>query len=137
MCVVAGALRRSDGRWLMHRRPPFKHHGNLWEFPGGKVEPGETPGDALIRELREELGITVARSAIRPASFADGGLGVAHGGIVILLYTVTEWTGTPQALEDGAHIDWFLSHEIDRLPRPPLDIALCSAMFPESGRIGP
>ncbi|MEO1019891.1 MAG: NUDIX domain-containing protein, partial [Pseudomonadota bacterium] len=57
--VVAGALRGKDGRWLMHRRPLGKHHGGLWEFPGGKVEPHEIPVKSLARELNEELGIEV------------------------------------------------------------------------------
>ncbi len=130
MCVVAAALSRSDGRWLMHRRPPEKHHGGLWEFPGGKVEPGESPGNALIRELREELGITAKVADLRPAVFAETLADGAGEGIVILLYTLSEWEGMPQALEDGARIAWLLPEEINVLARPPLDISLCAAMFP-------
>lgn len=126
--VVAGALSRSDDCWLMHKRPPGKHHGGLWEFPGGKVEDYEMPIESLVRELREELGITCDRAACQPAAFAES---LDHDGqpaIVILLYTVAKWEGEPAALEGGT-IGWFTPDEIRALAKPPLDVQLASVLF--------
>lgn len=127
--VVALALHREDGRWLMHRRPPEKHHGGLWEFPGGKVEPGEPPDAALEREIREELGIAIRRESLDPAGSAQSAPREGAPGIVILLYRTGEWAGAPQALE-GGEIAWLTPEEIAPLPKPPLDVALCRALFP-------
>ena len=128
---MAGALVREDGRFLMNRRPPDKQHGGLWEFPGGKVEPGEYPGNALIRELSEELGVTIGSDAPQPLAFAQTSGSPGRAGIVILLYTVSEWLGEPNALERGAEIAWWAPAEILSLPRPPLDVALCGSVFAE------
>ena len=70
-CVVAVALEDSDGRWLMHQRPESKHHGGLWEFPGGKVEAKEVPVKALIREIDEELGLALDTCDLTPVCFAE------------------------------------------------------------------
>ncbi len=128
MLVVAGALARKDGRWLMHKRPLAKHHGGLWEFPGGKVEPQEAPVFALVRELEEELGISVKTESCRAAVFADQGKSANQTPIVILLYTIAQWEGKPQALE-GEEIGWFLPEEIEQLDKPPLDIVLARRLF--------
>lgn len=126
--VVAGALMRPDGTCLMHRRPYEKHHGGLWEFPGGKVEVTEIPVKALIRELQEELGIIVSESACEPVAFADErGRSLANP-IVILLYKITSWEGDPQALEGGA-VDWFDRDGIGQLDKPPLDSLLFERLF--------
>jgi 8-oxo-dGTP diphosphatase len=127
--VVAGALQRGDGRWLMHRRPPGKHHAGLWEFPGGKVEPSEIPVKALVRELAEELGIICDLKAIAPAAFAETRAQEAGREIVILLYTVTRWSGEPQALEGGA-VAWFTPAEVQALAMPELDVMLAAQLFP-------
>ena len=126
--VVAGALSRSDGCWLMHERPLGKHHGGLWEFPGGKVEPDEMPKESLVRELHEELGITCDPEQCQPVAFAES---VGHDGqpaIVILLYTVTGWDGEPAALEGGS-VGWFTPAEVRALPKPPLDVQLAVALL--------
>jgi len=128
MLVVAGALHRADGRWLLHRRPPGKHHAGLWEFPGGKVEASENPSQALVRELEEELGIRCETAALVPEAFAETGEAEAGQPIVILLYSIGAWQGEPQALEGGA-IDWFTLQEIDLLAKPPLDAALALRLF--------
>ena len=112
----------------MHRRPAHKQHGGLWEFPGGKVEPRETPVQALCRELREELGIEVEQAAAIPAAFAEQRLGHADTPIVILLYKIAEWTGMPQALE-GGEVAWFERAEIEALEKPPLDRELAARLF--------
>ena len=126
--VVAGAIRRNDGRWLMHRRPLNKHHGGLWEFPGGKVEPSESPAFALRRELREELGIEIEMEASAPAAFAEERPESGRAAIVILLYTISHWTGEPVALE-GEEIGWFAPAEIGGLDMPPLDRDLAAQLF--------
>lgn len=126
--VVAVALQRHDGCWLMHRRPPDKHHGGLWEFPGGKVETGELPTLALQREIAEELGIAIDADSLEPAGFADGACDGQGREIVILLYTCRTWTGEPAALE-GGEIGWFDACELAALAMPPLDRMLVSRAF--------
>ncbi|MHA7818088.1 MAG: NUDIX domain-containing protein [Erythrobacter sp.] len=135
--VVAGALlskerargRASGDMWLMHRRPFDKHHGGLWEFPGGKVEHAEIPIKALIRELREELGVAVAEKHCEPIGFAEEvEAEVGRAPIVILLYKVSVWAGEPTALE-GEGVGWFTAQEIESLAKPPLDSALAARLF--------
>ena len=150
--VVAGALRASGGvsedTWLMQRRPFEKHHGGLWEFPGGKVEHAEIPVKALIRELHEELGIIVDAEHCIPAGFAEehvradvddrGEMGDqrpeqtgpdnTRAPIVILLYTIDAWEGQPRALE-GGRIGMFTPKEIELLDKPPLDQQLSARLF--------
>lgn len=126
--VVAGGLRDGNGHWLMHCRPLEKHHGGLWEFPGGKVEPGETPVIALVRELQEELAIEIDRSTITPIGFAEECDSEKESPIVILLYKVTGWTGVVKAME-GGRIGWFSGDEIASLSKPPLDRQLARQLF--------
>jgi 8-oxo-dGTP diphosphatase len=128
IAVVAAALHRADGRWLMHRRPQGKHHGGLWEFPGGKVESAEMPVESLIRELSEELGVTCRPGLCAPAGFAEGEGAAGQAGLVILLYTVGEWEGEPLALEGGA-VGWFTPAEVLALDMPPLDVRLAAQLF--------
>ncbi|WP_299307456.1 (deoxy)nucleoside triphosphate pyrophosphohydrolase [uncultured Croceicoccus sp.] len=119
--VVAGALIGPDGRIAMHRRPEGKHHGGLWEFPGGKVDPGEQPDHALARELQEELAIVVAPDDCVPSGFVSsrrGGPG--GGGIVLLLYACRRWSGTPDPQEGGA-LRWTAANMLDTLDLAPLD----------------
>lgn len=126
--VVAGALRNPDRLWLMHKRPLDKAHGGLWEFPGGKVEVTEIPAEALVRELHEELGIVVEVKDCFPAGFAEETRNSAVRPIVILLYTIADWLGVPQALE-GEELGWFTPEEIAGLPKPPLDQQLAVQLF--------
>lgn len=128
--VVAAALGDMQGRWLMHRRPPGKHHGGLWEFPGGKVERLEMPAEALMRELAEELGIACRAEHCRPAGFAETDPAAGGRRIVILLYSLTRWEGEPRSLEGGA-VGWFTPAQILALDKPPLDIALAGRLFDE------
>lgn len=121
--VVAAALRDADGRWLMQRRPADKAHGGLWEFPGGKVEPGEAPVQALARELYEELAITVAPGAFDPMTFAVD----VDAGVLLLLYRCTSWAGEPEALAASA-LRWDVPDALARLPMPPLDVPLVAAL---------
>jgi len=126
--VVAGALSASEDTWLMQCRPLEKDHGGLWEFPGGKVEHAEIPVKALIRELREELGIEVRADDCEPVGFAETQGGEGQPPIVILLYNLKHWSGEPRSLE-GARIGWFGRDEIAGLNKPPLDSELAKALF--------
>lgn len=128
--VVAAALRRGDGRVLLQQRPTGKQLAGLWEFPGGKIEPGESPEQALVRELHEELGITVALDALAPLTFASEALGPRH--LVLLLYMVERWDGDPAALEASA-LRWLLSDEMRDVPMPPADRPLVDALVRGQG----
>jgi 8-oxo-dGTP diphosphatase len=116
--VVAAALVDTDGRVLLQQRPPGKTLAGLWEFPGGKVEAGETPEAALIRELEEELGIAVPHACLAPAAFASAGLGDRH--LLLLLYVARKWVGVPRALEATA-LKWVRPADMHALPMPPAD----------------
>jgi len=116
--VVAVALIDVDGRVLIARRPQGKQLGGLWEFPGGKVEPGERPEAALIRELREELGIEVAESCLAPFVFTSHGYDSFH--LLMPLYLCRRWSGTVQAREHSA-LKWVKPASLADYPMPPAD----------------
>jgi len=118
LLVVAAALVDGGGRVLLQQRAEGRHMAGLWEFPGGKIEAGETPEAALARELNEELGIDVDRSNLMPAAFASAELGERH--LLLLLYICREWGGEPQAL-DAAGLQWVLPSGMHALPMPPAD----------------
>ncbi|NVD44241.1 (deoxy)nucleoside triphosphate pyrophosphohydrolase [Qipengyuania atrilutea] len=123
LTVVAAALIRQDGRFLLQKRPPGKDHAGLWEFPGGKVEAGETPAGALVREIKEELQLDLIRHNSIPAGFAESNRENVRVPIVILLYICRSWLGEPEPVP-GAEIGWFSVAEAGRLEMPPLDGAL-------------
>ena len=126
--VVALALGNGEGRWLMHRRPANKHHGGLWEFPGGKVEPGETPANALVREIDEELALSLAVGELVPECFAQEPAERRDSPIVILLYSCVLPGSEPRSMEGGG-VGWFTPQEIDSLDKPPLDRDLVRRLF--------
>ena len=116
--VTAAALIDQNGRILVQKRPEGKPMAGLWEFPGGKVELGETPEAALIRELNEELGIIVEERDIEPAGFASEGLEGRH--LILLLYICRDWTGvvrSPELLD----LKWLPVADILELAMPPAD----------------
>ena len=123
--VAAAALVDADGRVLVQRRPEGKAHGGLWEFPGGKVEPGETCEQALVRELSEELAITVDVADAVPVTFATTGVEGVH--LILLLYVVRRWEGVPQALEASA-LAWHAPAALASLAMPPADAPLVTAL---------
>jgi 8-oxo-dGTP diphosphatase len=128
--VVAVALIDARGRVLIAQRPPDKEHAGLWEFPGGKVEPGESPEAALVRELREELGVTVAPEMLEPLTFSSAGRGTRH--LLLLLYRCTAWQGEPRAL-DAAAIRWVLPDALADYDMPPADRPFVSVLAAERG----
>lgn len=121
MTVVAAALVDASGQILLQQRAPGRAMAGLWEFPGGKVESGETPEAALVRELAEELGIAVAEADLRPACFASARVGDRH--MVLLLYICRDWQGEPQAL-DASALAWVTVADMRALAMPPADIPL-------------
>ncbi|MDB5679800.1 MAG: pyrophosphohydrolase [Sphingomonas bacterium] len=127
MLVVAAALTDSAGYVLMARRPAGKQHAGLWEFPGGKLEPGETPKAALMRELREELGIEIDPDALAPIAFSESSSG-RH--MVLLLYRCRSWRGEAQAL-DAAEIRWVAVDQLGTFDMPPADRPLAAALAAE------
>jgi 8-oxo-dGTP diphosphatase len=121
LMVVAAALVDADGGVLLQQRPPGRQMAGLWEFPGGKIEAGERPEAALIRELREELGIETQEACLAPAAFASAPLGDRH--LLLLLYICRKWQGNPQPI-DAAALKWVRPHQMFGLPMPPADIPL-------------
>jgi 8-oxo-dGTP diphosphatase len=123
--VVAAALIDGEGRVLVAQRPAGKSLAGLWEFPGGKIEPGETPEAALVRELAEELGIGVEAAALEPLGFASHGYGDFH--LVMLLFGCRRWTGAPHGREMQP-LQWGSVEALALLPMPPADVPLLAAL---------
>ncbi len=119
--VAAVALIDADGRVLLSQRPPNKQLGGLWEFPGGKVEPGERPEAALIRELKEELAIDVAESCLAPLTFASHAYDAFH--LLMPLYVCRRWKGQVIGAE-GQEIAWVKPLKLKDYPMPPADVPL-------------
>ena len=117
LLVAAAALVDTDGRVLVQQRARAPMAG-LWEFPGGKLEPGEAPEAALVRELAEELGISTETSCLAPAAFASARIGERP--LVLLLFVCRKWRGTPRALEAAA-LRWLRPVELHGLEMPPAD----------------
>lgn len=128
LLVVACALSDGEGRWLMHCRPPHKQHGGLWEFPGGKVEPGEDCRMALVREIAEETTLRIPPGSLREAGFAVSSPTEGSGGIVLLLYAAERWEGELTSPE-GGHFAWLDRAQIESLAMPPLDVVLARQLF--------
>ena len=122
--VVAVALRNPDGRLLLQSRLPGKHHGGLWEFPGGKLENGETPRAGLIREIAEELGIELAERDLRPSLLDEEG---EDRPVVLMLYTCARWSGEVRACQ-GQDWGWYTVAEAEGLPLAPMDRRLLTRL---------
>lgn len=123
--VTAVALVDVEGNVLLAQRPKGKHMEDMWEFPGGKVEEGETPEHALIRELKEELDIDVTASCLAPFTF------VSHEyddfQLLLLLYLCRKWKGTPRAVE-AQGIRWLRPNRMNSVPMPPADVPLVAML---------
>jgi 8-oxo-dGTP diphosphatase len=131
--VVAAALAQEGNEILLQQRAPGRAMAGLWEFPGGKVEAGELPEVALVRELREELGIEVETADLVPACFASAPLGERH--MILLLYLCRRWQGNPRPL-DAAALRWERPAAMHALAMPPADAPLVDLLetLLEAGR---
>lgn len=125
LLVVAIALIDADNRVLISQRPEGKQLAGLWEFPGGKLDPGETPEQALVRECREELGIEVCETCISPLTFASHAYDDFH--LLMPLYICRNWEGeiSPQ---EGQQIAWVRANRLQHYPMPPADVPLLPAL---------
>ena len=129
--VSAVALIDPDGRVLLAQRPEGKPMAGLWEFPGGKIESGETPEAALIRELHEELGIDTAASCLAPLSFASHGYAATQTHpafhLLMMFYVCRRWQGRPRPFE-GGQLKWVRPQQLRDYPMPAADIPLIAAL---------
>jgi 8-oxo-dGTP diphosphatase len=124
--VAACALVDADGRVLLAQRPEGKAMAGLWEFPGGKVESGERPEETLIRELEEELGITVSEACLAPLTFASHGYSDFH--LLMPLYVCRRWEGIVTARE-AQGLAWVRPNRLRDYPMPPADEPLVSHLL--------
>ena len=125
LLVSAAALIDSDGRVLLAQRPANKTMGGLWEFPGGKIEPNESPEDALIRELHEELAINTIASCLAPIAFASHEYAEHH--LILLLYACRQWQGVCRQQEGGS-IAWVRPQHLRDYNMPPADVPLIAML---------
>ncbi len=123
--VAAVALVDADGRVLLAQRPPGKAMAGLWEFPGGKLGPDETPEQALIRELKEELAIDTEASCLAPFTFASHGYDDFH--LLMPLYLCRRWRGVARPLE-GQELAWVPPKKLRDYPMPPADVPLVAML---------
>jgi len=124
--VAACALVDADGRVLLAQRPPGKSMAGLWEFPGGKVESGERPEITLIRELKEELGISVKEDCLAPLTFASHSYPDFH--LLMPLYVCRRWEGTVTPLE-GQSLAWVRPNKLRDYDMPPADVPLIAHLM--------
>jgi len=124
--VAACALIDADGRVLITQRPPGKALEGTWEFPGGKIEHGETPEQSLIRELKEELDIDVSAACLAPLSFASHAY--EHFHLLMPLYVCRKWQGTMQGRE-GQALKWVRARDLGAYKMPPADLPLIPALI--------
>ncbi len=125
LLVVACALIDQDGRVLIAQRPEGRSMAGLWEFPGGKVEPGEAPEGALIRELREELGIDTSETCLAPFTFASHEYDDFH--LLMPLYLCRRWSGHVVG-QEGQTLKWVKPNLLKDYPMPPADVPLVAML---------
>ena len=123
--VVAVVLIDRDGRVLLSQRPSGKSMAGLWEFPGGKIENGEVPEEALIRELKEELGIDTWSSCLAPLSFASHSYEDFH--LLMPVFVCRKWVGSPTPME-GQALKWVNRDKLKDYPMPPADIPMIAVI---------
>ena len=126
LLVAACALVDVDGRVLIAQRPAGKTMDGLWEFPGGKVETGETPEATLVRELGEEIGVTTSEACLAPLTFASHAYPDFH--LLMPLYVCRRWSGVPEPRE-GQALKWVMPVKLRDYPMPPADLPLIPALI--------
>jgi 8-oxo-dGTP diphosphatase len=126
LLVSAAAIIDSEDRILLAKRPEGKNMGGLWEFPGGKVQANETPEAALVRELKEELGIITSTGCLWPLTFASHGYADFH--LLLPLFACRVWQGTPHGKE-GQDLAWAKKDRLRDYPMPPADVVLIEALW--------
>ena len=126
LLVSACALLDADNRVLLAQRPENKSMAGLWEFPGGKMEPGETPEEALIRELKEELGVTTWESCLAPLSFGSHSYETFH--LLMPLFVCRKWEGTPIG-QENQQLKWVRGTALRNYPMPPADDPFIPALM--------
>ena len=126
LLVVACALVDADGRVVISQRPEGKAMAGLWEFPGGKVEPGETPEATLVRELREELAIDTQSACLAPLTFASHAYDDFH--LLMPLYVCRKWQGIVQP-QEGQAVKWVRPRQLRDYPMPPADAPLIAPLI--------
>jgi len=126
LLVAAAALIDSEGRILLAQRPEGKNMAGLWEFPGGKVDKDETPEAALVRELKEELGVQTSTGCLWPLSFASYGYPDFH--LLMPVFACRVWQGDPHGKE-GQELVWVTKDQLKDYPMPPADIALVQILW--------
>ena len=126
LLVAACALVDVDGRVLIAQRPAGKTMAGLWEFPGGKVEAGETPEATLVRELGEEIGVTTSEACLAPLTFASHAYPDFH--LLMPLYVCRRWSGVPEPRE-GQALKWVMPVKLRDYPMPPADLPLIPALI--------
>jgi 8-oxo-dGTP diphosphatase len=133
LLVAAAVMVDAEHRLLVQQRPPGKSLAGLWEFPGGKIEAAESPEAALIREIGEELGVSIEAQDLMPATFASAALGTRQ--LVMLVYLCRRWTGDVQPLHASA-LQWCSIDALAALPMPPADAPLIPLLAALLERIG-
>ena len=123
--MAAAALVDADGRVLIARRPPGKAMAGLWEFPGGKVDGGETPEAALVRELQEEIGVDTRQSCLAPIAFASHTYNDFH--LLMPLFVCRIWKGNP-APREGQELNWVRPARLGDYPMPAADVPLVAIL---------
>jgi 8-oxo-dGTP diphosphatase len=126
LLVAACALVDTDGRVLIAERPAGRSMAGMWEFPGGKIEPGERPEDTLIRELHEELGISVKEACLAPLTFASHTYSEFH--LLMPLYVCRRWDGIVSGRE-GQRLAWVKPNRLKDYEMPPADVPLISHLI--------
>lgn len=129
--VVGAILEDDQGRTLLTQRPADKSMPFLWEFPGGKVEKGENPEDALVRELYEEIGVVVLPNNLKPLTFVSLAYPDFH--IILLCYQCSQWTGTPIAREGQGGVEWVLPQDLRKYPMRKANDSLIPLLLSRAG----
>lgn len=126
LLVAAAALIDGEGRVLLAKRPAGKSMAGLWEFPGGKIHAGELPEEALVRELKEELGVATSTGCLWPLSFASHAYPDFH--LLMPLFACRVWKGVPEGKE-GQELAWARKEDLKNYPMPPADVALVQVLW--------